>query len=296
MQENYIMPPYLIKGDKIGIVAPAGSIAQIEKALIVMKDYGYEPIVGNYVLNQWGTFAGTDQERLTDLQEMLDNPQIKAIFCARGGYGITRILDFINWERFINSPKWIVGFSDITAIHLIIQQRFKICSIHGCMPVQFDKTEAQSSVRELFEMLEGKSCQVLQTHHPANKSGNAEGILVGGNLTMLCNQIGTPSLPNTNILFSDKILFLEEVNEPLYHIDRMFVQLYRAGILAKIQGLLIGHFSIRPNNPDFGLSLTEIIEEKIKDFDYPILWGIPAGHEFPNRPLLLGSKIKIQVA
>ncbi|MCS7005303.1 MAG: LD-carboxypeptidase [Cytophagales bacterium] len=285
-----ILPPFLQKGDKIGIVAPSGALSA-ELELRCLEQQGYKCIIGKNLYKQYGTFAGNDEERCSDLQEMLDDASIKAILCARGGYGITRIIDKLCWSSFLKSPKWIVGFSDITALHLQIQS-LGFCSLHAIMPVHFHLPQAVSSLERLLQVLQGKTSAIYFENIIMTEKTPIEGILVGGNLTMLCNQIGTRTLPDSDF-FDNKVLFLEETNEPLYQIDRLMTHLARIGVFSKIKALLMGYFTIMPNSPEFGFSLLDIVIEKVRQYGLPVISGIPSGHEFPNFPLILGKKIYI---
>lgn len=288
-----IKPPYLLKGDKVAIVAPAGKVLQekIKYSIDIISSWGLQIEKGKNLFTEYGYFAGTDEQRLHDLQQMIDDPEIKAIFCMRGGYGITRIIDEISLEKMANSPKWIIGFSDITALHLKLA-RHDIESIHGIMPVNFDPVKAPYSIENLRQFLFGKVDSLEYNFHPMNKEGNAEGKLMGGNLSILADSMGTISA----LKGEDMILFFEEVDEYLYKIDRMLVQLKRNGIFENLKGLLVGHFStIKDTKVPFGSSLEKIILEKVEGQNIPVAFGLPAGHDFPNLALPHNRRVSLEV-
>jgi muramoyltetrapeptide carboxypeptidase len=287
------MIPALKKGDTIAIVAPAKAIEKeyIDFAVDFFEQQGYKVLVGKNCLNQHHYFAGTDEERLSDFQEALDNPEIKAIICARGGYGCVRIVDDIQWASLLNHPKWIVGFSDVTVFH----QRINILclpSIHGTMPLNF-KENSTESLSTLLQHLEGNHQAISIPSHPMNIEGIAEGILIGGNLSILFSLLGTDDEVN----FQDTILFIEDLAEQLYHLDRMLFAFKKAGILGQIKGLIVGGMTdMKDTAIPFGKSLEEIIIEHIKPYNIPLVFGFPAGHINDNRALVFGKKIKLEVS
>ena len=286
------MIPALKKGDTIAIVAPAKSIEKeyIDFAVDFFEQQGYKVLVGKNCLNQYHYFAGTDEERLSDFQEALDNPEIKAIICARGGYGCVRIVDEIQWASLLNHPKWIVGFSDVTVFH----QRINILglpSIHGTMPLNF-KENSNEALTTLLQHLEGNHQAISIPSHPMNIEGIAEGILIGGNLSILYSLLGTDDEVN----FQDTILFIEDLAEQLYHLDRMLFAFKKAGVLGQIKGLIVGGMTdMKDTAIPFGKSLEEIICEHIKPHNIPLVFGFPAGHINDNRALVFGKKIKLEV-
>ncbi|MFN5442722.1 MAG: LD-carboxypeptidase [Crocinitomicaceae bacterium] len=287
------MIPALKKGDTIAIVAPAKAIEKefIDFAADFFEQQGYEVVVGKNCLNQHHYFAGTDEERLSDFQEVLDNPEIKAIICARGGYGCVRIVDEIQWASLLNHPKWIVGFSDVTVFH----QRINILglpSIHGTMPLNF-KENTNEALTTLLQHLEGNHQPISIPSHPMNIEGIAEGILIGGNLSILFSLLGTDDEVN----FQDTILFIEDLAEQLYHLDRMLFAFKKAGVLSQIKGLIVGGMTdMKDTAIPFGKSLEEIIIEHIKPYNIPLVFGFPAGHINDNRALVFGKKIKLEVS
>ena len=287
------MIPTLKKGDTIAIVAPAKSIEKeyIDFAVDFFEQQGYKVLVGKNCLNQHHYFAGTDEERLSDFQEALDNPEIKAIICARGGYGCVRIVDEIQWASLLNHPKWIVGFSDVTVFH----QRINILglpSIHGTMPLNF-KENSNEALTTLLQHLEGNHKPISIPTHPMNIQGTAEGTLIGGNLSILYSLLGTDDEVN----FQDTILFIEDLAEQLYHLDRMFFAFKKAGVLGQIKGLIVGGMTdMKDTAIPFGKSLEEIIIEHIKPYNIPLAFGFPAGHINDNRALVFGKKIMLEVA
>ena len=290
------IPPYLKKGDKIGIVAPAGfmTLEKMTTCIETLGSWGYEVELGKTTYSEsTNYFSGTDEERLNDLQAMLDNKDIKAILCARGGYGISRIIDDLSFKKFTKHPKWIIGFSDITVLHAHLYSNYKIASLHAPMAAAFNDGEAENIyIHSLQNALEGKSAEYECKGHPFNNPGKAEGILVGGNLSLLAHITGTPSQVN----MKNKILFLEDVGEYLYNVDRMLIQLKRSGQLRKLAGLVIGGFTeSKDTERPFGKSVYEIIHEQVKEFDYPISFGFPVSHDKENYALKIGAPYKLLV-
>lgn len=289
-------PPYLKKGDTIGLVAPAGfmPIEKMQACIETLDSWGYNVELGASTHSQSSNyFSGTDAERLDDLQQMLDNKKINAILCARGGYGVSRIIDELSFKKFKKNPKWIIGFSDITVLHAHLQARYKMASLHAPMAAAFNEGEFNNPyIQSLKKALEGEKADYECNGGPFNKKGKAKGELVGGNLTLLAHLVGTPS----DIKTKNKILFLEDVGEYLYNIDRMLLQLKRAGKLDKLAGLVIGGFT---DNKDterpFGKEVHEIIYDQVKDYDYPICFGFPVSHEKENYALKIGGRFQLAV-
>ena len=294
----YKKPPYLKKGDTIGITAPAGSITQeeINPAMQVMNDWGYQIQVGDTIGKKDFTFGGTDDERLNDFQKMLDDPKIKAIMCARGGYGSIRIVDRINWTKFRARPKWIIGFSDITVLHNQISN-FQIASIHSKMTNSFpdDWNTAEpiqiETIISIQDALSGKKMNYSAIPNTQNRQGVAEGILTGGNLKTIETLSGTSS----DIKTDGKILFVEDTGEYLYSIDRMFWNLKRTGKLKNLKALIVGGFKVKPDDPgeEFGRTIQEIVLEKIKNYSYPVCFDFPVGHQKNNFALKCGVKHRL---
>ena len=282
----------LSEGDKVIIVASASAVKhdRLLAGVDVIKSWGLQVKVEEQVLTRSGYFAGDDTARLTALQNAINDREIKAIFCARGGYGTTRILDDLNIDHLHTQPKWIIGFSDITALHLKIASK-GLSSVHGAMPVQYGEPEHSESIQKLRELLFGKDYSYEIESHKGNRQGMANGPLIGGNLALLADSIGTQSELNS----SGRILFLEEIGEEMYRVDRMLNQLKRAGKFEGIKGLIVGHFT-DINDPDgsFGFSVEQSIERVVND-DIPICFGFPAGHEAPNYPLFMNFLHEFEV-
>jgi muramoyltetrapeptide carboxypeptidase len=290
-----IIPPMLRPGDKIGITCPAGYVQPGETAdmLRTIQDWGFEPVTGQTVGSQYLKFSGTDEERLTDLQRMLDDRDIKAIFFGRGGYGTIRILDQLDFSTFLAHPKWLVGFSDITALHSHLSQHLGCASLHahmcsGYKPAQYDEESTLSILRAVT----GQPLQYQLPAHQMNRSGTATGLLTGGNLALLSDLAGSVSDVNT----AGKILFIEDVGEYCYNVDRMLWQLKRAGKLNKLAGLIVGGFTDRlENDVSFGMTEYEIVWEKVKEYSYPVCFDFPVGHQPRNVALKCGVPFTLSV-
>lgn len=291
---QFITPPYLQKGDKIGIVSPAGKIDKmlINNAVDIFNSWGLEVVIGKNALNIKNQFAGTDEERATDFQSMLDDNSIKAIICSRGGYGSVRIINKLNFENFFKKPKWIVGYSDITVFHSILSNH-KIKSIHGPMPKSFPvKNKHDESINSLRSALFGEKISLSFYGHILNKEGNAKSVLKGGNLSIIHSLNSTPYELNID----SNILFLEDIGEHHYKIDRMLNNLKLSGKLEKLNGIIAGQFTnIKDTAADFGQTIYEIIEEKTKDYNFPVIYDFQAGHEKPNQSIILGNEIELIV-
>lgn len=286
-------PTSLKKGDKVAIICPASYIkVDLTKAYDILKEWGLEPVVYPSVTAQHFQFAGTDEVRTADFQHALDDPSIKAIIAGRGGYGCVRIIDNIDYSKFLTSPKWIVGFSDITAIHAHIHTLFNIPTIHGQMIKSFLDGTAES-LNTLKAALFGEHIDLKYTFDDfKNRNGEAKGTLIGGNLAILHSIIGSTSDMN----YDDKILFIEDVGESHYNIDRMLWTLKRANKFNKLKGLIVGGFTdLKDSNPPFGQRFEDIILDKVKEFDFPIAFGCPAGHIDDNRALIFGKEIALKV-
>ena len=298
----FISPPALKTGDIIGITAPAGYITsqEIQSAVRKMESWGYKIKIGDTIDKRDFTFGGTDEERAKDLQQMLDDPKIKGIMCARGGYGAVRIIDKLNWDKFKTKPKWIIGFSDVTVFHSHLNKNFGIASIHSKMCNSFpdDWSLAEpvqiETIESIQKALSGEKMSYSATPHPQNKTGIAEGILIGGNLKMLETLAGTKSDINT----AGKILFVEDTGEYMYSIDRMFLNLKRTGKLSQLKGLVIGGFKIKVDEDadDFGKTLQDVILEKIKAYHYPVCFDFPVGHQKNNYALKCGVRHRLNVS
>jgi len=286
-----ITPAYLKKGDKIGIVACARKVSEeeMQPAISVFKKWGLDVALGRSLFKSEHQFAGTDKERAEDLQQMLNDPSIKAIICARGGYGTLRIIDQLSFDAFKKYPKWIIGFSDVTVLHSHVSH-YQIETLHAKMLFNFAKNEASSEA--LRQALFGELKKYEHAPHPLNRAGIAEGELVGGNLSLLYALTGSVSDIDTR----GKILFLEDLDEYLYHVDRMMLNLKRAGKLAHLNGLVVGGMTdMKDNQIPFGKNAEEIILDAVKEFSYPVCFDFPAGHVDLNLPLYLGRSIKLEV-
>ncbi|MBB2150088.1 S66 peptidase family protein [Pedobacter gandavensis] len=283
-------PPYLKKGDKIGIASPAKKLtADLNKAIAVLEHWGLEVVLGEHVYAAHDQFAGTDEQRREDLQNFLDDPEIKAIFASRGGYGTIRILDGLDFTKFQEQPKWVIGFSDITILlsHILAQTNTQ--SIHGQMPKTFE-TGTTESLESLRKSLFGEPQIYTYESDFENREGSAEGILIGGNLTLLIAAEGSDSA----FEYSEKILFIEDVGEHEYAIDRMMRTLKRSGKLEKLKGLIVGAFNgYEVENLPFGQSPEQIIQEIVKDYDYPVCYNFPLGHIDDNRAMLIGKSVQL---
>ena len=284
-------PLPLQQGDKVAIVSPAGIISseKIEAGVIALTSWGFEPIVDNRALNKSGRFAGTDQERLQAFQEALDNPEIKAILCARGGYGMIRIIDQLDFSTFKNSPKWIIGYSDITVIHCHVHTSCDIPTLHATMPTNF-ATNTSEGLESLKKALMGQPLKTTASPNFHNRLGSCGSIVVGGNLSVLCSLVGT----NSDINTIGKILFIEDIDEQLYHLDRLLWTLKKSGKLDQLTGLIIGQFTeIKDENPAFGNTLEEIVMEKVQAYDYPVCFDFPVGHFDNNHSVIVGAQAQL---
>ena len=297
----YTIPSYLKPGDTIGITSPAGTITleEMAPALAVIHSWGYQVKIGSAIGKKDFTRGGTDDERRADLQNMLDDPNIKAILCAHGGYGVVRIVDGLSWTRFIQNPKWVIGFSDITILHSHIHRNCRVASIHSKMTNSFPEVWEQAlpiqieTILSIRDALGGTQMLYTAAPHPQNRTGTAEGVLVGGNLKLLESLAGTPS----DISTDGKILFVEDTGEYLYSLDRMFWNLKRTGKLNDLKGLIVGGFAIKPDDEgeEFGRTLQEIVLEKVQDYTYPVCFDFPVGHQRANFALKCGAKHQLAV-
>ena len=293
-----IKPEYLKKGDTVAIVAPSGVLknynGDILKAKELLKSWELEVVIGENVFNDNGHFAGTDNQRSADFQLALDDKAIKAIWCARGGYGAMRVIDNLNFEKYKENPKWIIGYSDITAIHNDLHNN-KSESIHGIMCKSLEKIDVDNneSISLLKKTLFGEKLSYTIEGNNYNINGNSNGQLIGGNLTLLHCLLGSESSIDTD----GKILFIEDLGEYLYHIDRMLISLKRAGYFDNCKGLIVGDFTdMRKNTTPFGRNLKELILDIVKEYDFPVSFGFPAGHGEKNYPMILGREINLEVS
>ncbi len=290
-----IIPPALRPGDKIGITCPAGYVKAEETAdmLRTLQEWGFETVTGPTIGTSYFKFSGTDEERLADLQHMLDNPDIKAIFFGRGGYGTIRLLDRLDFTQFLHHPKWLVGFSDITVLHNHLTQHLGCASLHahmcsGYKPGQYDAESTSSILKAVTNRLLSYNIPA----HAMNRAGTAQGMLTGGNLAVLSDLAGSVSDVDT----AGKILFIEDVGEYCYNVDRMLWQLKRAGKLSNLAGLVVGGFTDRlENEVSFGMTEYEIVWEKVKDYSYPVCFDFPVGHQPRNVALKCGVPFTLSV-
>ncbi len=292
--EHMKYPPKIAQGDVIGIVAPAGKLDQniVIQAVARIEKMGYKVKLGRFLHEYRYNFSSSDENRLYDLQDMLDDESVKAIVCTRGGYGMIRIVDYIDFSKFIKNPKWIVGFSDITVLHAAIQKQ-GIASIHGPMTKSFlNYTDSGIDIDVLFSFLEGESPEYRINSYPVNVIGKASGDLIGGNLSLLHALRGTPYDFNPE----GKILFFEDISEYLYHLDRMLYSLSLGGVFEKISGLVVGQFTdMKDNEIPFGETIEEMILKHVKDYGYPVAFNFPSGHVETNFPLILGDFVELNV-
>ena len=291
---SFKIPPYLKSGDTIGVTSPAGYITQeqIQPSVSQMQSWGFTVKVGNTIGKRDFTYGGTDEERLADFQQMLDDPTIKAIMCARGGYGFVRIIDKLDFSLFKRKPKWIIGFSDITVLHCHLAKNYGIASIHSKMcnsfPDDWSKAEPIQieTILSIKDALIGEQMGYTAPININNKQGKVDGILVGGNLSIIETLAGSDSDLDTK----DKILFIEDTGEYLYSIDRMLWNLKRSGKLKNLKGLIIGGFKVKPDDvgEEFGKTIYDIVLEKVKEYHYPVAFDFPVGHQRNNFALKCG--------
>ncbi len=288
----YKTPSYLQPGDTVAITCPAKKLPRnIEDAVKLLESWGLNVILGQTVNASWHQFAGSDDLRSTDFQRFLDDSSVKAIFAARGGYGTIRIIDRLDFSGFRNHPKWIIGFSDITVLHSHIQSLYKTESIHGQMPLTI-REGSEISLDTLKKALFNEEFNYSYQSQVKNRSGAAEGILIGGNLSLLVMMSGSVSEQD----YSGKILFLEDVGEYLYSIDRLMWNLKRSGKLNNLKGLIVGSFTeLKDNDIPFGQTAEQIIMDHVKEFDYPVCFNFPAGHIQDNRALIFGRMSSLRV-
>jgi len=289
-------PPYLKKGDRIAITCPAGYMPKdkAQTCIATLQQWGYEVMVGNTLGSKSKNyFSGTEETRLNELQAMLDDESIKAILCGRGGYGISRIIDQLDFTRFKKNPKWIIGFSDITLLHAHINRNLKIATLHAPMAAAFNNGENKNEfITSLHKALVGKKAKYTCMADPFNKLGEAKGELVGGNLTLIAHLIGTKSDINTK----NKILFIEDIGELIYSTDRMLHQLKRSGKLTNLKALIVGGFTdVKDTERPFGKKVKELIKDILQDYDYPVCFDFPVGHKKENYALKIGSNFQLKI-
>jgi len=294
---SLIQPPYLKAGDTVAIVATSGILknrtAEIEKAMALLKSWGLHFIIGKHLYSKANHFAGTDDERCEDFQNALDDPKISAIWCARGGYGSVRILDKLNYSKFKENPKWIIGYSDITALHnQIHNEGFQSVHAMMCTSLQDAPETIKETISTFKKAIFGTSLKYTLAGSNYNKTGTVTGQLVGGNLTMLHTMLGSKTSINT----SGKILFIEEIGEYKYHIDRMLQSLKRAGYFDNCKGVIIGDFTkTKKNTTPWGVSIEQLILDALTDYNFPIAFNMDAGHAKDNRAMVLGKTVELLV-
>ena len=296
MTTPFKVPPYLQAGDTVGVLAPASKVSYEDCApglRILRHEWGLHVIECQTLWSDYHQYAGTDQQRRADLQELLDNPDVKAILAARGGYGCSRILDGLDFTAFLQSPKWLVGFSDLTVLLSHIQS-LGYAAIHGPMVKTMANTGGEEALHTLREALFGGTLDYTIPGHPLSRGGIASGPVTGGNLCLLAHLIGSPSAVD----MGGTLLFIEDIGEYLYNIDRMMIQLKRAGQLQKLAGLIVGRFTeIRDNTePTFGKTAYEIIAEHVQAYDFPVCFDFPVGHVPDNRTLPVGMSATLEVS
>ena len=295
IKTKIVSPPFLERGDTIAIVSTARKITQreIEPMTAYLKQKGFNVITGPNMFNENNQFAGTDVERAADFNAMLADKSVKAILCSRGGYGSIRLIPHLNLLNLKASPKWIIGYSDITVFHSYLNANFDICSIHGTMPLNFTThKDDRKSADALIQVLMGNLEDTVFKYNHLNKTGKVCGEIVGGNLSMLYSLRGT----EMDIDPSGKILFIEDLDEYLYHIDRMMMNLKLGGILANLKGLIVGGMSdMNDNKVPYGKTAYEIVLEHVSEYNYPVAFSFPAGHIRPNLPIIMGKNICLEV-
>ncbi|UTW64645.1 LD-carboxypeptidase [bacterium SCSIO 12741] len=291
-----IIPPFLKTGDKVAIVNPGKVLPKeaLTQAITLLEEWGLTVVPGAHVLEKHNQFAGRDEQRLFDFQKALSDPDIQAIFCARGGYGSVRIIDQLDFTSFLDHPKWIIGYSDITVFHTHLNRNHRTATIHGPMPLEFkDRDKRKEALEQLQSMLFGKPATIQIDGHPFNRSGEAEGELVGGNLSVLAGLSGT----NSDLETDGKILFLEDLCEELYHLDRMMFTLKKSGKLKNLQGLIIGGFTDMTDVSGwFKGEAYDIIQEHLSDYNYPVAYRFPTGHIHRNYPIINGGRYRLEVS
>ena len=292
-----IQPPYLKTGDTVAIVAPSGILKnrndEVQRAVTLLQSWGLNAIVGNNVFSKSDHFAGTDDERCEDFQKALDDPTVSAIWCARGGYGTVRILDKLDYTKFKKHPKWVIGYSDITALHNQIHNE-GYQSIHAlmCVSLTQDLDDIKETLATFKSTIFGNPVNYTLVGSGYNRVGETNGLLVGGNLSVLHTMLGS----ETSLDMSGKILFIEDIGEYKYHIDRMLQSLKRAGYFENCKGVIVGDVSkVRKNTTLWGKSIEQLVLDALADYDFPIAFNMPAGHEKDNRAMVLGMKVELKV-
>lgn len=291
-----IIPPFLKPGDLIGVCAPARKVSpeEMKEGVAWLNQKGFVLKESERLYNSQNQFSGSDEERAIDLQALINDPEVKAIIFARGGYGCVRIIDQIDFSALEKHPKWLIGFSDTTVIHSHLNIHHSVCTLHAPMMINLMKDKrSEDAANKIIDIITGKNIRYTENKASTfNREGVCEGELVGGNLSLLFALAGTPSDITTN----NKILFIEDLDEYLYHIDRMMMQLKRSGKLKNLKGLIVGGMSdMRDNAIPFGKSAVEIISEAVAEYNYPVCFDFPSGHIDRNLPLVFGATVKLVV-
>ncbi len=289
-------PPFLKPGSSVRIISTARKISQseVEPSIKLLESWGLSVQLGEHLFDEFDQFAGNDQARTDDLQSALNDTSVGMIWCSRGGYGTVKLIDALDFSVFLHKPKWVVGYSDITGLLCHLTQCLDVATLHATMPINITNTptpEDLVSMDSLRNALFGKGGRYALQPHALSRPGNCSGQLIGGNLSIVYSLLGSESSPQTN----GKILFLEDLDEYLYHIDRMMVNLKRNGLLSKLSGLVIGGLSdMNDNTVPYGKTAEEIVLEHVSEFDYPVYFGFDAGHVSPNLALPFGMDVQIQ--
>ncbi|ALI97778.1 S66 peptidase family protein [Rufibacter tibetensis] len=290
-----IIPPFLKAGDKVGVISTSSYTekAYIDKLVQILKEWKLEPVLGKTIGARHGSFAGSDDVRKKDLQKMLDNPEIKAVLQTTGGYGIIRIIDQVDFSKFKYNPKWLVGYSDTTFLHSHVQGMLSTATIHGTMAADLEEGYQAQSWESLRKALFGEKLEYHVKPHPLNQPGSAEGMLVGGTASVLCNAKGTLSEVNSN----GKILFLEEVGEHKFRLDSYLTSLKKAGKFDYVRGLVVGDLiEIEEDEPPFGKTPEEIVLDAVQEFNFPVCFGFQAGHGKVNKAMIFGTLVHLDVS
>lgn len=294
-EASCLVPPILKPGDRILLLSPSGNTASepVLAAANVLRSLSYQVELLRHALGCAGIYSGTDDERLADLQSALDRPDVAAIWCIRGGYGTMRIIDRLDFSGFVKHPKWLIGFSDITVLHSKLQNQLGIVSLHAPMMKHISLYGADNDdVQRTLALMGGNHESVVAPAQVLSRCGTAKGVLVGGNLSLLYALRGTPFDFNPD----GKILFIEDLCEYHYHLDRMLQNLRLGGVLDRLSGLVVGQFTeMKDGATPYGIDAYGIVADAVGGYDYPVWFGFPSGHDYPNCPLMLGAQINISV-